>query len=206
MPSPFPDKDYVSPGLSVVVPDAHFPRMRALDRWNHPWKHLRREVPHRWYADERFPLMGFLSRDEAAILYNVALGFAGSPGLEIGSWLGWSTCHLALAGVRLDVIDPAHADPGIRAIVDQSLASCGLSGLVHLAGGRSPEGVHQLAARRRSATSTPVYRTPAGTARSSFTIWPRPRLPPGFASCSATASTCSSIRPHRSWRSPGADA
>ena len=149
MPFPVPDKDYVSPGLSVVVPDAHFPRMRVGDRSSHPWKYFRRDVPHLWYADDRFPLMGFMNRDEAAILYNIALQFARKPALEIGSWLGWSTCHLALAGVRLDVIDPAHADPELRAIVDESLADCGVAADVCLTGGRSPEGVHELAARRR---------------------------------------------------------
>lgn len=146
MPFPFRDRDYVSPGLSVVVPDAHFPRMRVGDRWSHPWKHLRREVPHFWYADDRFPLMGFMNRDEAAILYNIALQFAGKSALEIGGWLGWSTCHLALAGVKLDVIDPAHADTDLRAIVNQSLAGCGVSAHVNLTAGRSPEGVHALGA------------------------------------------------------------
>src|SRR2546423_15647749 len=130
MPFAFPDRDYVSPGLRVVTPDVHFPRMRVGDRWSHPWQYLRREVPHRWYADDRFPLMGFMNRDEAAILYNIALCFAGKPALEIGSWLGWSTCHLALAGVRIDAIDPAHADPELRANIDQSLARCGVIGNV----------------------------------------------------------------------------
>lgn len=148
MPVPFPDKDYVSPGLSVVVPDVHFPRMKVGDRSGHPWKYLRREVPHFWYADDRFPLMGFMNRDEAAILYNLALQFAGKPALEIGGWLGWSTCHLALAGVSLDVIDPAHADPDLRAIVEQSLAGCGVSGHVNLTTKQSPEGIHELAAER----------------------------------------------------------
>ncbi|HBB87586.1 MAG TPA: hypothetical protein DC047_08225 [Blastocatellia bacterium] len=143
---PLSDKDYISPGLSLVVPDQHFPRMRVGDRSNHPWKYLRREVPHRWYADDRFPLMGFMNRDEAIILYNVALQFAGKPALEIGGWLGWSTCHLALAGVRLDVIDPAHANPDLRAIVDQSLSGCGVSANVRLAASRSPEGISELAA------------------------------------------------------------
>src|SRR5687768_8272319 len=96
---PFPSRDYVSPGLRVVTPDASFPRLREGDRWTHPWKFLRREVPHRWYVDERYPLMGFLNRDEATLLHNIALQFAGKHALEIGSWLGWSTCHLALAGV-----------------------------------------------------------------------------------------------------------
>jgi glycosyltransferase involved in cell wall biosynthesis len=148
MPYPFMDRDYVSPGLNVVVPDAHFPRMRVGDRFSHPWKYLRREVSHHWYVDDRFPLMGFMNRDEATILYNIALQFAGSSALEIGGWLGWSTCHLALAGVRLDVIDPAHADPDFRAIVEQSLAGCGVSANVNLAASRSPEGVRDLAEER----------------------------------------------------------
>src|SRR6266699_2521120 len=143
---PFSDRDYISPGLNVVMPDVHFPRMQAGDRWSHPWQYLRREVPHRWYVDDRFPLMGFVNRDEAAILHNIALQFAGKPALEIGGWLGWSTCHLGLAGVRLDVIDPAHADDDLRAIVEQSLAGCGVSANVRLAPSRSPEGVHVLAA------------------------------------------------------------
>src|SRR5438094_3006304 len=141
-----PDKDYVSPGLSVVVPDVHFPRMRVGDRATHPWKHLRREIPHHWYADDRFPLMGFMNRDEATLLYNIALQFAGKSGLEIGSWLGWSPCHLALAGVQLDVLDPAHANVEFRAIVEQSLAACGVSAHVSLNAAPSPEGVHELAA------------------------------------------------------------
>lgn len=143
------NRDYISPGLSVVVPDAHFPHMRVGDHLSHPWKYLRREVPHHWYADDRFPLMGFMNRDEATILYNIALQFAGKPALEIGGWLGWSTCHLALAGVRLDVIDPAHADPDFRVIVERSLAGCGVLANVNLTASRSPEGVHDLAAERR---------------------------------------------------------
>jgi glycosyltransferase involved in cell wall biosynthesis len=148
MSSPFPDRDYVSPGLRVVVPDAHFPHMRAGDRHAHPWKYLRREVPHRWYVDERFPLMGFMNRDEATLLYNIALQFTGRPALEIGAWLGWSTCHLALAGVKLDVIDPAHAEDDFRAVVESSLAGCGVSANVNITAGRSPEGVNELAAAR----------------------------------------------------------
>jgi len=148
MSSPPTDRDYISPGLRVVMPDAHFPRMRPGDRQGHPWKYLRREVPHRWYVDERYPLMGFMNRDEATVLYNIALQFTGRRALEIGSWLGWSTCHLALGGVRLDVIDPAHADPEVRAAVEQTLAGCGVSANVNLAAGRSPEAVEELAAGR----------------------------------------------------------
>jgi glycosyltransferase involved in cell wall biosynthesis len=143
-PAAWPLRDYVSPGLRVVRPDDAFPHMRAGDALHHPWKYLRRDVPHIWYADERYPVMGFLNRDEAALLHNIALQFAGKPALEIGSWLGWSTCHLALAGVMLDVIDPAHDDPAFRAIVEESLQRCGVADRVKLAGGRSPETIGQL--------------------------------------------------------------
>ena len=140
----WPLRDYVSPRLRVVRPDDCFPHMRPGDALHHPWKYLRRDVPHLWYADERFPLMGFLNRDEATLLHNIALQFAGKPALEIGGWLGWSTCHLALAGVMVDVIDPAHEDPSFRAIVEESLARCGVADRVNLTRGRSPESVAEL--------------------------------------------------------------
>jgi glycosyltransferase involved in cell wall biosynthesis/predicted O-methyltransferase YrrM len=136
--------DYISPGLRVVQPDDCFPHMRPGDPLHHPWKYLRRDVPHRWYADERFPLMGFINRDEAVLLHNLALQFAGRRALEIGSWMGWSTCHLAMAGVLLDVVDPAHEDPIIRASVEDSLRCCGIAERVNLAGGRSPESLAAL--------------------------------------------------------------
>jgi glycosyltransferase involved in cell wall biosynthesis len=144
IPTGWPLRDYISPGLQVVQPDACFPHMRPGDALHHPWKYLRRDVPHVWYADERFPLMGFMNRDEATLLHNIALQFAGRRALEIGSWLGWSTCHLALAGVTLDVIDPAHDDPRFRAIVEESLACAGIAKRVRLATGRSPERIAEL--------------------------------------------------------------
>ncbi|MBV8544075.1 MAG: class I SAM-dependent methyltransferase [Acidobacteria bacterium] len=140
----WPLRDYVSPALQVVRPDACFPHMRPGDSLHHPWKYLRRDVPHLWYADDRFPLMGFLNRDEATLLHNIALQFAGKRALEIGSWLGWSTAHLALAGVTVDVIDPAHHDASFRAIVEESLACCGVSDRVNLTRGRSPDAIATL--------------------------------------------------------------
>ena len=139
--------DYISPGLQIVRPDDCFPHMRPGDPLHHPWKYLRRDVPHLWYSDERYPLMGFLNRDEAVLLHNLALQFAGRRALEIGSWLGWSTCHLAMAGVLLDVLDPAHEDPQIRASVEESLLRCGVSERVNLTRGRSPESLADLKQR-----------------------------------------------------------
>lgn len=136
--------DYVSPGFRVVRPDDAFPHMRPGDPLHHPWKYLRRDVPHVWYADERFPLMGFMNRDEATLLHNIALQFAGKRALEIGSWLGWSTCHLALAGVIVDSIDPTHDDPALRPSIEESLQRAGVRERVNLAGGKSPEKIAEL--------------------------------------------------------------
>ena len=87
-----PEGDYVSPGLEIVCPDRCFPHIGRGDKLDHPWPYLRREVPHNWYCDRRYPEVGFLNRDEVMLLYNLALQFSGKPGLEIGCWMGWSTC------------------------------------------------------------------------------------------------------------------
>jgi predicted O-methyltransferase YrrM len=140
-----PEGDYVSPGLEVVRPDRCFPHMIRGDSAAHPWPYLRREVPHCWYVDEREPLMGFVNRDEAVLLYNIAKGFAGRKALEIGCWRGWSTCHLGLGGVLLDVVDPTLAEPDARAEIEVMLACAGLGTSVRLHGVSSPEGVEALA-------------------------------------------------------------
>lgn len=138
--------DYVSPGLVIVRPDACFPNMILGDVACHPWPYLRKEIGHNWYVDKRFPLMGFVSRDEAAILHNMALAFAGRAALEIGCWHGWSTCHLALGGVQLDVIDPKLADAAHEAEIRKMLTCANVSTNVRLHGGSSPAKVAELAA------------------------------------------------------------
>jgi hypothetical protein len=141
--------DYVSAGLKVVMPDACFPNMTAGDPSRCAWPHLRKEIPHRWYVDKRGPNVGFVSRDEAQILYNTALRFRGKRALEIGCWLGWSTCHLALAGVSLDALDPGLANPAVRESVEASLTAVGVRGLVNLVAASSPEGLVSLAGGRK---------------------------------------------------------
>lgn len=140
-----PAGDYVSPGLAIVRPDACFPHLAVGDPDANGWRYLRREIPHRWYVDARKPAMGFMNRDEAILLHNIARCFAGRPALEIGCWLGWSTCHLGLGGVSLDVLDPALADPLHREALDSMIACCGLEGAVRLHAGASPGEVERLA-------------------------------------------------------------
>jgi len=142
-----PVGDYVSPGFSIIRPDQVFPNMTVGDTSTCNWPYLRREIPHNWYVDKRQPTVGFLSRDEAHILYNTALKFKGKKALEIGCWLGWSACHLALAGVELDVIDPLLARLEFYESVSNSLSTAGFLDAVNLIAGYSPQKVEELAAQ-----------------------------------------------------------
>lgn len=143
--------DYISPDLQIIRPDSYFPNMILTDPNTSNWPYLRREIPHNWYADKRYPYIGFLSRDEAHILYNTALQFTGKKALEIGCWLGWSACHLALAGVALDVVDPLLEREDIRqSVIDSiqgALNASGVQTTVELVPGYSPQRVAEFAAQ-----------------------------------------------------------
>lgn len=102
---------------------------------------------HNWYVDARWPDIGWLGRDEAHLLLHNARQFRGRPALEIGCFCGWSTCHLALAGVRLDAVDPLLARPEFLGTVRASLQAAGVLDRVNLVPGASPAAVEQLAAR-----------------------------------------------------------
>src|SRR3954447_11557136 len=106
--------DYVSRGLRDPRLKRLFPQMIAGDRSQNAWPYLRSEIPHTWYVDARFPTMGFLSLDEAALLHALALPFAGKPALEIGCWRGWSTAHLLAAGLGPHVRSPHLPARGAR--------------------------------------------------------------------------------------------
>ncbi|ERT04472.1 glycosyl transferases group 1 family protein [Lyngbya aestuarii BL J] len=140
-----PEKDYVSPGLVVVQPDQYFPNMVVGDPEKCLWPYLRRSIPHNWYVDQRQPTVGFLSRDEAHIVYNTGLKFKNKQALEIGCWMGWSACHLALAGVNLDVIDPLLERSDFYESVTTSLRNAGVLDQINLVAGYSPKQVEELA-------------------------------------------------------------
>jgi cephalosporin hydroxylase len=148
-----PQKDYVSPGFQVIQPDRFFPNMIVGDPSLCGWKYLRGEIPHNWYVDRRHPICGFLSRDEANILYNTALKFKGKRALEVGCWMGWSACHLATAGVNLDIIDPLLSRSPNQESVIGSLESAskafGTFGEVTLIAGYSPQKVEEIAAQKQ---------------------------------------------------------
>lgn len=141
----FTEGDYVSSGFSTIQPDSCFPNMILGNKYDSFWLYLRRDIAHNWYVDQRQQGVGFVSRDEAHILYNTALKFQGQKALEIGCWMGWSACHLALGGVELDVIDPMLATQLFNESVTESLKLAGVKESVNLIPGYSPQKVEELA-------------------------------------------------------------
>jgi cephalosporin hydroxylase/tetratricopeptide (TPR) repeat protein len=145
----FPQGDYVSPGFATVKPDQAFPHLISGTPETCPWGYAQPQVTHNWYGDERWQRVGFLSRDEAMILHNTALQFSGQQSLEVGCWLGWGTCHLALAGVEVDAIDPMLARPEVRQSINESLKLAGIAERVHLVAGSSPQAIQSLAVAKQ---------------------------------------------------------
>lgn len=145
-PIQFPTRDYISPGLKQIRPDRCFPNMIVGDpQADCNWPFLRRGIPHNWYVDQRYPNVGFINRDEAHILYNSALLFQGKRALEIGCWMGWSACHIALAGLEVDVIDPILEKSEVFETVRDSLKRADVLASVRLIPGSSPEKVEEIA-------------------------------------------------------------
>ncbi|HEX8521726.1 MAG TPA: glycosyltransferase [Tepidisphaeraceae bacterium] len=142
-----PKGDYAAPALEIIAPDLAFPNMIVADKHTCPWPYLRKNIPHNWYVDQRQPTVGFSNRDEASILYNVARQFSGKRALEIGAWVGWSACHLALGGVQLDLIDPLQAQVDFAKTVRESLSAAGVMDRVNIIAGSSPQAVVELAQR-----------------------------------------------------------
>ena len=101
--------------------------------------------------------MGLVNRDEAHILYNTALQFKGKHVLEIGCWVGWSACHLALAGVKLDVVDPLLAKPEFYNSVHDSLKAEKVAYEVNLVAGNSPQEVETLGTQFQRRWSLILY-------------------------------------------------
>jgi predicted O-methyltransferase YrrM len=140
-----PKGDYVSSGFSTIQPDLCFPNITLGNKYDSFWLYLRRDITHNWYVDKRQQGVGFVSRDEAHILYNTALKFQGKKALEIGCWMGWSACHLALGGVDLDVIDPMLSKQLFNESVTESLKLAGVKESVNLIPGYSPQKVEEIA-------------------------------------------------------------
>jgi hypothetical protein len=143
-----PEGDYVSPNLTVVMLDHAFPNKIVGDPRACSWPYLRTSISHNWYVDKHSAGVGFLSRDEAMLLHNLALPFRGLPCLEIGCWRGWSTAHLALATGHLHVVDPVLLKLDVRDGILSSLKNAGVERIT-LCPGKSPEKVEQISQNQK---------------------------------------------------------
>ena len=138
-------KDYVAGNLTAPSLDYLFPNMVEVDKSVSTWPWLRREIDHSFRVDRRNPIVGFINRDEASILYANARLFAGRRGVEIGAWRGWSTAHLIASGLAtLHVIEPLLADADWRAEFIDVTRGAGGGSTAILVPEPSPEAVRRL--------------------------------------------------------------
>ena len=116
--------DYVPPGFTDPKLLGLFPQAAPMNPWIVRWKYLRPVAPHIFRTDSRRedgPYIGYSSYEEALCLHNLAAMFKGKRGLEIGSHYGWTSAHLRAAGLRMDHVDIAFADPEREAQVRKAL-------------------------------------------------------------------------------------
>ena len=167
-------RDYVADHLDAPSLDHLFPNMIEVDKSVSTWPWLRRDVDHPFRVDRRNPIVGFINRDEASLLYSNARLFVGRGGLEIGAWRGWSTAHLIAAGLaRLHVVEPLLEDPDWRSEFADGDAQRGRGrkhdprageesrgglapGRSPACDGRSPSSTATMTVRRRRRTRLPA--------------------------------------------------
>jgi predicted O-methyltransferase YrrM len=138
-------KDYVAEGLAAPFLDPLFPNMIEADKSASTWPYFRKDIDHPFRVDRRNPTVGFINRDEAAILYANARAFKGRGGIEIGAWRGWSTAHLIAAGLApLDVVEPLLADADWRREFEEVVRGAGGSASTVLHPEKSPGAVVRL--------------------------------------------------------------
>ena len=138
-------KDYVADNVDVPRLDHLFPDMIEVDKSVSTWPWLRQDIDHPFRVDRRNPIVGFINRDEAAVLYSNARLFAGRSGIEIGAWRGWSTAHLVASGLAsLHVIEPLLVDPVWRAEFEEMARAAGGGETTILVPETSPEAVVRL--------------------------------------------------------------
>jgi len=138
-------KDYVADTLMAPSLDHLFPNMIEVDKSVSTWPWLRRTIDHPFRVDRRNPVVGFINRDEASILYANARLFRGRNGIEIGAWRGWSTAHLIAAGLgSLHVVEPLLEDGAWRAEFDEVVRQAGGADMTILVPEASPNAVTRL--------------------------------------------------------------
>jgi len=77
------------------------------------------------------PGCGFMSHDEAAILYRIAKA-VGGDWIEIGTHTGWSAAHVALGASSVAGIDPELRKPDFWSRADENLTAAGVRERIQL--------------------------------------------------------------------------
>jgi hypothetical protein len=132
-------EDYRSAGLADLPQDLEvfFPHVE------HTWP-MNAAVPHITRQDRRFPGVGWLTIDEAVLMYNYGLQLPGKNVLEIGCWVGWSTVVWGLSGAVMTVVDPVLDGAPQGDACRDSLRRAGLIDRIRLIPGFSPAAVKPL--------------------------------------------------------------
>ena len=100
-------------------------------------------IPHICRKHRHFPEVGFVTWDEATILYNYGRTLRDGHFLEVGCWVGWSTLVLALSGLRLTTVDPVLNGLPQGEACRSLLRESKMDAAVKLIGGYSPEAVRK---------------------------------------------------------------
>jgi predicted O-methyltransferase YrrM len=138
-------KDYVADNLAAPTFDHLFPHMIEADKSASTWPYFRKEIDHPFRVDKRNPTVGFINRDEAAILYANARAFKGRSGIEIGAWRGWSTAYLIASGIApLHVVEPLLAEADWRREFEEVVRGAGGNVSAILVPEKSPTAVVRL--------------------------------------------------------------
>lgn len=108
----------------------------------HPGPHPQQEAD--YYQDFLFPGSICCTADEAVILHQAAMWSNPRYVLEIGSYVGWSTAHLALGAksaliVAVDSLEEHEAAAALTDVFYSNIQRCGVAQRVFLVTGRSPE-------------------------------------------------------------------
>jgi len=138
-------RDYVSDNLSAPHLDRLFPQMIEADTSLSTWPWFRKSVDHVWRVDRRHTDIGFINRDETAILYSNARAFSRRKAIEIGAFRGWSTAHLIAAELALlHVVEPLLEDFEWRREFQLMVDAAGGAERTILVPEKSPKAVRRL--------------------------------------------------------------
>lgn len=110
--------DYISPNLEVIFPDPCLPHL-ATSNLTSNRSYISQAEPINSYYSNR----SLLGRAEMQIVYNIALQYKGKRGLVIGCQMGWISCHIAISGMELDILDPQLLDRELLQAVMDSINS-----------------------------------------------------------------------------------